>query len=29
VTYSPQQPNEIIGASSASGRVHHWPVRWR
>jgi hypothetical protein len=27
VSHSTEQPNEIL--SSASGRVHHWPVRWR
>jgi hypothetical protein len=27
--HAPQQPNEIIGATSASGSIHHWPVRWR
>jgi hypothetical protein len=27
MTHSPQQTDEIL--SSASGWVHHWPVRWR
>jgi hypothetical protein len=29
MTHAPKQPNEIIGATSASGWVHHWPVRCR
>jgi hypothetical protein len=27
MTHSPQQADEIL--SSASGWIHHWPVRWR
>jgi hypothetical protein len=27
MSHSPQQADEIL--SSASGWVHHWPVRWR
>jgi hypothetical protein len=27
VAEAAQQTNKIIGASSAAGRIHHWPVR--